>query len=632
MASETAEVNPQARALSNFDVRIANLRREMESSIERMQGLGISFDAEGLPPEPGSSSLSIQVSHASDEAQKCALDKRLWSACGTADTLHTRTGNNAFDANEPCTTAEQQICEHGLAGIGLYLLYNQFDLPTVAAILPGSPAEECGEVGRWDRIISIDGVEAWGLNMEQISPLMMGNPDTVVSLVLDGEQGTKVVTVQRKKLDTRRAIELQEDQMPEFAHERGSELYPVLLEHLSQWLRRQLQRHQISTAFSFWSHSVRTSRKYAKCLANAANKVDLFLMRRAMEALRENVLHSLADSTRLLFSSSHSRPSPMQMHRDRTLESPGKDTQKHPALPKMPSATLPGSSTIEDAMVNYECDYQCGFKGCFDDVEQHEKSCSLAPAKSEDKKQLSPKGMFKCAGDCDFKGTYDIVLEHEQTCSKIKPPQSVNNRNGGNMNWRCDYECGFKGCFDDVEQHEKSCSLAPAKSEDKKQLSPKGMFKCAGDCDFKGTYDIVLEHEQTCANAKVNQLLDVQGNGSNAPTVKLAQARAQELVADKEGDALATCDMNQQTPSVRVSEKSSFQNIQESSNMSGGCDLMSLPPTPPTIRRHIALKTDPPSMLSSPLRTSETVTARWASHNAPMFDTLKIPTQHLQAV
>ena len=550
MASETAEVNPQARALSNFDVRIANLRREMESSIERMQGLGISFDAEGLPPEPGSSSLSIQVSHASDEAQKCALDKRLWSACGTADTLHTRTGNNAFDANEPCTTAEQQICEHGLAGIGLYLLYNQFDLPTVAAILPGSPAEECGEVGRWDRIISIDGVEAWGLNMEQISPLMMGNPDTVVSLVLDGEQGTKVVTVQRKKLDTRRAIELQEDQMPEFAHERGSELYPVLLEHLSQWLRRQLQRHQISTAFSFWSHSVRTSRKYAKCLANAANKVDLFLMRRAMEALRENVLHSLADSTRLLFSSSHSRPSPMQMHRDRTLESPGKDTQKHPALPKMPSATLPGSSTIEDAMVNYECDYQCG----------------------------------------------------------------------------------FKGCFDDVEQHEKSCSLAPAKSEDKKQLSPKGMFKCAGDCDFKGTYDIVLEHEQTCANAKVNQVLDVQGNGSNAPTVKLAQARAQELVADKEGDALATCDMNQQTPSVRVSEKSSFQNIQESSNMSGGCDLMSLPPTPPTIRRHIALKKDPPSMLSSPLRTSETVTARWASHNAPMFDTLKIPTQHLQAV
>ena len=550
MASETAEVNPQARALSNFDVRIANLRREMESSIERMQGLGISFDAEGLPPEPGSSSLSIQVSHASDEAQKCALDKRLWSACGTADTLHTRTGNNAFDANEPCTTAEEQICEHGLAGIGLYLLYNQFDLPTVAAILPGSPAEECGEVGRWDRIISIDGVEAWGLNMEQISPLMMGNPDTVVSLVLDGEQGTKVVTVQRKKLDTRRAIELQEDQMPEFAHERGSELYPVLLEHLSQWLRRQLQRHQISTAFSFWSHSVRTSRKYAKCLANAANKVDLFLMRRAMEALRENVLHSLADSTRLLFSSSHSRPSPMQMHRDRTLESPGKDTQKHPALPKMPSATLPGSSTIEDAMVNYECDYQCG----------------------------------------------------------------------------------FKGCFDDVEQHEKSCSLAPAKSEDKKQLSPKGMFKCAGDCDFKGTYDIVLEHEQTCANAKVNQVLDVQGNGSNAPTVKLAQARAQELVADKEGDALATCDMNQQTPSVRVSEKSSFQNIQESSNMSGGCDLMSLPPTPPTIRRHIALKTDPPSMLSSPLRTSETVTARWASHNAPMFDTLKIPTQHLQAV
>ena len=550
MASETAEVNPQARALSNFDVRIANLRREMESSIERMQGLGISFDAEGLPPEPGSSSLSIQVSHASDEAQKCALDKRLWSACGTADTLHTRTGNNAFDANEPCTTAEQQICEHGLAGIGLYLLYNQFDLPTVAAILPGSPAEECGEVGRWDRIISIDGVEAWGLNMEQISPLMMGNPDTVVSLVLDGEQGTKVVTVQRKKLDTRRAIELQEDQMPEFAHERGSELYPVLLEHLSQWLRRQLQRHQISTAFSFWSHSVRTSRKYAKCLANAANKVDLFLMRRAMEALRENVLHSLADSTRLLFSSSHSRPSPMQMHRDRTLESPGKDTQKHPALPKMPSATLPGSSTIEDAMVNYECDYQCG----------------------------------------------------------------------------------FKGCFDDVEQHEKSCSLAPAKSEDKKQLSPKGMFKCAGDCDFKGTYDIVLEHEQTCANAKVNQVLDVQGNGSNAPTVKLAQARAQELVADKEGDALATCDMNQQTPSVRVSEKSSFQNIQESSNMSGGCDLMSLPPTPPTIRRHIALKQDPPSTLSSPLRTSETVTARWASHNAPMFDTLKFPTQHLQAV
>ena len=550
MASETAEVNPQARALSNFDVRIANLRREMESSIERMQGLGISFDAEGLPPEPGSSSLSIQVSHASDEAQKCALDKRLWSACGTADTLHTRTGNNAFDANEPCTTAEQQICEHGLAGIGLYLLYNQFDLPTVAAILPGSPAEECGEVGRWDRIISIDGVEAWGLNMEQISPLMMGNPDTVVSLVLDGEQGTKVVTVQRKKLDTRRAIELQEDQMPEFAHERGSELYPVLLEHLSQWLRRQLQRHQISTAFSFWSHSVRTSRKYAKCLANAANKVDLFLMRRAMEALRENVLHSLADSTRLLFSSSHSRPSPMQMHRDRTLESPGKDSQKHPALPKMPSATLPGSSTIEDAMVNYECDYQCG----------------------------------------------------------------------------------FKGCFDDVEQHEKSCSLAPAKSEDKKQLSPKGMFKCAGDCDFKGTYDIVLEHEQTCANAKVNQVLDVQGNGSNAPTVKLAQARAQELVADKEGDALATCDMNQQTPSVRVSEKSSFQNIQESSNMSGGCDLMSLPPTPPTIRRHIALKKDPPSMLSSPLRTSETVTARWASHNAPMFDTLKFPTQHLQAV
>ena len=49
---------------------------------------------------------------------------------------------------------------------------------------------------------------------QQISPLMMGNPDTVVSLVLDGEQGTKVVTVQRKKLDTRRAIPSQKCHLP----------------------------------------------------------------------------------------------------------------------------------------------------------------------------------------------------------------------------------------------------------------------------------------------------------------------------------------------------------------------------------------------------------------------------------
>jgi hypothetical protein len=75
------------------------------------------------------------------------------------------------------------------------------------------------------------------------------------------------------------------------------------------------------------------------------------------------------------------------------------------------AAASPAPSAPPDDL---QCDYNCGFRGSYDEVLEHEQTCSDATVASA---PSAPPAVLECDYNCGFRGSYDEVLEHEQTCS-----------------------------------------------------------------------------------------------------------------------------------------------------------------------------------------------------------------------
>jgi hypothetical protein len=175
--------------------------------------------------------------------------------------------------------------------------------------------------------------------------------------------------------------------------------------------------------------------------------------------------------------------------------------------------------TGDDTSNCFECEYNCGYLGTFDDVHKHEVTCSRRPA-AIPYEFSSPEALK----------TPPLWL----TSRKSEKPSEDNlgsNFNSGNDSpfesdvdddhFLCKFNCGYDGKFDDVHRHELSCSLArisPYLSSmgrecnrlsvalsdgpgmDTGEPDDESRFVCEFDCGYAGRYDEVCVHEANCRN------------------------------------------------------------------------------------------------------------------------------------
>jgi hypothetical protein len=163
----------------------------------------------------------------------------------------------------------------------------------------------------------------------------------------------------------------------------------------------------------------------------------------------------------------------------------------------------------------YVCEWKCGFKGAWQEVAVHEKTCALRQTGAT---KPSIYKVFVCEFQCGFKGLYDEVQQHERTCA-VRP---------GAPTHTCAYLCGFNGSLHQVSQHERVCvSGMPPLPSPKRTLAPppettegpaheapaapaRGgaaalAYVCQFRCGFKASYDEVALHEYTCGCRDVTQ-------------------------------------------------------------------------------------------------------------------------------
>ena len=67
----------------------------------------------------------------------------------------------------------------------------------------------------------------------------------------------------------------------------------------------------------------------------------------------------------------------------------------------------------------YECMYQCGFEGSYEEVEAHEGCCS----KKGEAEPSTGAETYECMHQCGFEGSYEEVENHEASCSKAPQPE-----------------------------------------------------------------------------------------------------------------------------------------------------------------------------------------------------------------
>ena len=87
-------------------------------------------------------------------------------------------------------------------GIGIYMVANT-EKNTVEVLMPikGSPAEEAGILAG-DTIISVDGIEYTGENMDAAANAIKGKEGTVVKLIIERNQEIKTFEIKRRKVIT----------------------------------------------------------------------------------------------------------------------------------------------------------------------------------------------------------------------------------------------------------------------------------------------------------------------------------------------------------------------------------------------------------------------------------------------
>ncbi len=90
------------------------------------------------------------------------------------------------------------------SGIGAYIgIHVDVNLPTIANVIPGTPAEEAG-LQQWDIIYQIDGVETVGFSLEDTVALVKGEEGTTVTLTILREGTTEYqdIEIERRRIES----------------------------------------------------------------------------------------------------------------------------------------------------------------------------------------------------------------------------------------------------------------------------------------------------------------------------------------------------------------------------------------------------------------------------------------------
>ena len=88
-------------------------------------------------------------------------------------------------------------------GIGAYLrMDTEVGYATIESFIEGGSAKESGELNVGDYIVAVDGMEMYGKTLNEVVSYVRGEEGTFVTLTVEGVDGKKDVTLERRKIDT----------------------------------------------------------------------------------------------------------------------------------------------------------------------------------------------------------------------------------------------------------------------------------------------------------------------------------------------------------------------------------------------------------------------------------------------
>ena len=88
-------------------------------------------------------------------------------------------------------------------GVGAYLrMDTEVGYATIESFIEGGSAKECGELNVGDYVVAVDGIEMYGKTLNEVVSYIRGEEGTFVTLTVEGVDGKKDVTLERRKIDT----------------------------------------------------------------------------------------------------------------------------------------------------------------------------------------------------------------------------------------------------------------------------------------------------------------------------------------------------------------------------------------------------------------------------------------------
>jgi carboxyl-terminal processing protease len=88
-------------------------------------------------------------------------------------------------------------------GVGAYLrMDTEVGYATIESFIEGGSAKESGELNVGDYIVAVDGMEMYGKTLNEVVSYIRGEEGTFVTLTIEGADGKKDVTLERRKIDT----------------------------------------------------------------------------------------------------------------------------------------------------------------------------------------------------------------------------------------------------------------------------------------------------------------------------------------------------------------------------------------------------------------------------------------------
>ena len=93
--------------------------------------------------------------------------------------------------------------EGNYEGVGAYLkMDTEVGYAQIESFIEGGSAKESGDIKVGDYVVAVDGMEMYGKTLNEVVSYIRGPEGTTVTLTLEGEDGKKDVTLERRKIDT----------------------------------------------------------------------------------------------------------------------------------------------------------------------------------------------------------------------------------------------------------------------------------------------------------------------------------------------------------------------------------------------------------------------------------------------